>query len=125
MARTRSIQVESTERYSKFKEYMSKVRQNIISKNYKDALGGDLRGAIENISPILLFDMVPNDALDVLEGRKEWGKDSNGQYGWISPNTSLSPITGTTKIKKTSPILYNTIPSSNQNFTSISFEYHI
>lgn len=52
MARTRSIQVESTERYSKFKEYMSKVRQNIISKNYKDALGGDLRGAIENISPI-------------------------------------------------------------------------
>ena len=114
MARTRSIQVESTERYSKFKEYMSKVRQNIISKNYKDALGGDLRGAIENISPILLFDMVPNDALDVLEGRKEWGKDSNGQYGWISPDTSPSPITGTTKIKKTIPILYNEIKRAIQ-----------
>lgn len=109
MARTRSIQEESTERYSKFKEYMSKVRQSIISKNYKDALGGNLRGAIENISPILLFDMVPNDALDVLEGRKEWGKDPNGRHGWIYPNTPPSPIKGTMKIEKTSPILYNTI----------------
>ena len=109
MARTRSIQVECTERYAKFKEYMSKVRQSIISKNYKDALGGNLRGAIENISPILLFDMVPNDALDVLEGRKEWGKDPNGRHGWIYPNTPPSPIKGTMKIEKTSPILYNTI----------------
>lgn len=46
MARTRSTQEECTERYAKFKEYMSKVRQHIITKNYKDALGGDLRGAI-------------------------------------------------------------------------------
>lgn len=59
MARTRSIQEECADRYSKFKEYMSKVRKHIITKNYKDALGGDLRGAIENISPILLCDMVP------------------------------------------------------------------
>lgn len=109
MARTRSTQEECTERYAKFKEYMSKVRQHIITKNYKDALGGDLRGAIENISPILLFDMVPNDALDVLEGRKEWRKDSNGQYRWIPSTTTPSPISGTAKIKKTIPILYNNL----------------
>lgn len=109
MARTRSIQEECTERYAKFREYMSKVRQNIISKNYKDALGGDLRGAIENISPILLFDMVPNDALEVLEGRKEWGKDLNGQYKWIYTKTTPLPISGTAKIKKTIPILYRTL----------------
>lgn len=114
MARTRSTQEECTERYAKFKEYMSKVRQHIITKNYKDALGGDLRGAIENISPILLFDMVPNDALDVLEGRKEWRKDSNGQYRWIPATTTPSPISGTAKIKKTIPILYNNLHQAIQ-----------
>lgn len=108
MARTRSVQEECTERYVKFKEYMSKVRQHIISKNYKDALGGDLRGAIENISPILLYDMVPNDALDVLEGRKVWGKGSKEKYGWI-PDENPSPISGRKKIERTIPILYNKI----------------
>ena len=108
MARTRSIQDECAERYVKFKEYMSKVRQHIIFRNYRDALSGDLRGAIENISPILLYDMVPNDALEVLEGKKEWGKDQNGQYAWI-PTTNPSPLYGAMKIKKTIPILRNMI----------------
>lgn len=107
MARTRSIQEECADRYSKFEEYMSKVRKHIITKNYKDALGGDLRGAIENISPILLYDMVPNDALEVLEGKKEWRKDTNGQYRWVPATTTPSPISGTDKIKKTIPILKN------------------
>ena len=73
-----------------------------------------MRGAIENISPILLFDMVPNDALDVLEGRKEWRKDSNGQYRWIPATTTPSPISGTAKIKKTIPILYNNLHQAIQ-----------
>ena len=115
MARTRTIQEECDERYAKFREYMSKVRLNIISKNYKDALGGDLRGAIENISPILLFDMVPNEALDVLEGKKEWKKDSSGQYGWIPATTQPSPISGTAKIKKTTPILYHKLSQAIQS----------
>lgn len=108
MARTRSIQDECTERYVKFKEFMSKVRKHIISRNYKDALSGDLRGAIENLSPILLYDMVPNDALEVLEGKKEWGRDQNGNYAWI-PTTNPSPIYGAMKIKKTIPILRDKI----------------
>lgn len=108
MARTRSIQEECAERYEKFREYMTKVRQYIISQNYKEALGGDLRGAIENISPIVLFDIAPTDALAVLEGRKEWAKDVNGHYTWLSINNPVA-ISGTSKIKRTIPILYNKI----------------
>lgn len=108
MARTRSIQEECAERYEKFREYMTKVRQYIISQNYKEALGGDLRGAIENISPIVLFDIAPTDALAVLEGRKEWAKDVNGHYTWLPINNPVA-ISGTLKIKRTIPILYNKI----------------
>ena len=46
MARTRSTQEECTERYAKFKEYMSKVRQHLITNHYKDALVADFRCAI-------------------------------------------------------------------------------
>ena len=81
---------------------MTKVRQYIISQNYKEALGGDLRGAIENISPIVLFDIAPTDALAVLEGRKEWAKDVNGHYTWLSINNPVA-ISGTSKIKRTIP----------------------